>query len=760
MALKLDVLLNLDNLSKSLGDIGNFAKSAERSLSGIESAFKFVGVAAAAIGVGFSIKEIVGKAEEGAQAILQLNTALKLSGDFTEETSKSYQALASSIEKTANISDETILSLVAQAKAIGLTNDETTKITKASVDLAAVLGTDVNSAFNDLQRTLGGDVPRSIAKLFPEIKTLSAEQLANGEAVTLLASRYNGAAAELNANFGGALKGVALQFGNVLENLGKVIIENPIIVSALNTVKDALIGIAKVIDTNVGPAIEFINKSIATVSSFFIDGVSANINYVATLVEIAKTIGTLLGPVINDLILPILSDFINGSRQIASVLDTILQPALEFVSKGFQFLGVGVLGVVRAYQEFRGNTEAVARLDKSIDGLVESSLKNNSVSKESVNLVNTQISSAKQYIDVLGKTAEAQKSLTNATVKASDQRKKAISEEQNLRELQRRQQQRQLVSGAAQNPFQAIQNLPLQLAELKQKGATETQLKETEKNTKTGAAIGALADVLKGPQGAVSLLSQTAGFIGDTILPGIGGVVGQVFSVLAQGPEAARGFVTGFINAIPQIVENIILAIPAVIEALTNGLIDLPAKLADSLVQSLPTVIGQLAAQAPAIAVRFSIALSAQAPFIAVQFAISFVRDGVPAIVKGFIDEIKKQAGSLGGLFGGGGGGGVLDSIGSVFGFAGGGAPVFSGGDNILAGFNAKELVIDKSDTQRLSAFLDQQERRATQNQNNQNLAAGKPQSVMVTHQTVLDRKVLAESIFSLDLDGFRVRAT
>jgi len=269
----------------------------------------------------------------------------------------------------------------------------------------------------------------------------------------------------------------------------------------------------------------------------------------------------------------------------------------------------------------------------------------------------------------------------------------------------------------------------------------------------------AVTGLSQGSAGAASAIGSLAGFAIDTFLPGLGGIANQVFQLFAAGPEAVSGFVSGFINSIPTIISNIILSLPALVEALINGLIELPQKLADSLSDSLPEVISKLAAQAPFIAIRLGIALQAQAPFIAQRFAVSFVKDGIPAIVKGFIDEFKKQVTSLGGILGGGGGGigGVVGKVGKVFGFADGGTPNFSGGDNLLAGFNAKELVVDKTDTQRLSKFLDAQE--SAQGLGARSPGAAQGGGARVTNVTVplvFNGKELASAIFQLNQDGFR----
>lgn len=259
----------------------------------------------------------------------------------------------------------------------------------------------------------------------------------------------------------------------------------------------------------------------------------------------------------------------------------------------------------------------------------------------------------------------------------------------------------------------------------------------------------AIQGIGQGAAGVASALSSMGGFVVDTFLPGMGAIASQALQILAQGPDAAAGFVKGFIEGIPQIIENIILAIPAILDVLP---------------EALANMISELIQRLPEIAVRFATSLSNQSGFIATRFTIELIKH-IPEIVKGMAEgalqafkDAFKDIGNVLGIGGGGGGifggiGSAVGSVGSVFGFAHGGTPRFSGGDNIMAGFRADELVIDKTDTDRLSRFLDRQE------QGSSSKVAGPQQvtlNVTVPASEISEAK-FAQYIFNLSRNGFRL---
>lgn len=695
-----EIPIGFGGINEALNQIKKLQTQGNSAVESIASSFSVLKAVAATALAGVTFKKVVDSAVEGTEALEKLNVALKLSGDFSEQASQDFTDLASSIQRSANVSDEQTLALVAQAKAIGITNSQTEDLVKSSVDIAAVMGTDVNTAFSDLERTLSGKVSRSFAQRFPELKQLSIEALANGEAVRLLGQRYAGAAEDLNRNFGGAVEGIGQGFGEILESIGRVIVQNPAIVEALNRVRSTLFDIADVIGNNVGPAIELTNAVFKTIANTILDLLDRNATFVASVVELATTLRSVLGPIIKDYIIPIIGGYLKAVIELGNQLRDFLGPVLQFVSQGLKVVGVGALTVVRAFNEFQGNTEAVKRLDASIEDLVKSTFEQSTAIEQNTDAVHGQVDAAREYINALVDTEKQESQLTNAKVKASETRAAAIQQEIDKQKLAIAEQQRSIVQSASQSPIGFFSTGANQFSKLGQtEGASAGDVQNAKGQAGVAQAAGALQQALTGPSGAVTLISQVAGTFADTIIPGIGGVVTQITSVLAQGPEATRAFITGFLDAIPVIIENIVESIPVII---------------DTLVERLPILIEKLAELAPEIAIKLGISLSNQAPFIAQRFTIEFIKN-IPNIVKALIDGIvngiKDAFGSLGGIFGGGGGGGiggVVSGIGDFFGFADGGT--VPGGapfvDRVPIMATPGEEILNKSLSQKLEDAL------------------------------------------------------
>jgi len=91
--------------------------------------------------------------------------------------------------------------------------------------------------------------------------------------------------------------------------------------------------------------------------------------------------------------------------------------------------------------------------------------------------------------------------------------------------------------------------------------------------TGVAAGLGVAANVLDGKEGAKNFLSQGIGAAADAFLPGIGGAVASIVGKLAEGPEAAKSFVTDFVEAIPDFITAIAESAPVVVEALVETLI-------------------------------------------------------------------------------------------------------------------------------------------------------------------------------------------
>ena len=150
----------------------------------------------AKIAAAFSVYAVINFAKEALNAYnMQLKNEMKLKaalgerGAMFETLKKQSEELR---DKTA-IDDETILSAQSFLAVQGRTEKQIKKMTKTALDLSVVLGTDVLTATKYLDQTFEGTIGR-LGKYDERLKTLTDSQLENGEAVDLLAGKYEGMA--------------------------------------------------------------------------------------------------------------------------------------------------------------------------------------------------------------------------------------------------------------------------------------------------------------------------------------------------------------------------------------------------------------------------------------------------------------------------------------------------------------------------------------------------------------------------------------
>lgn len=262
-----DVTLQIAaDITKGLSSIEKFRGDTQKSLSSIERGFQGLKtVAAAAVGI-FAGQQIlkginatIAAASRQQDAVNQLNTALKLSGEFTEEASQELQNFASALQATSTVGDEAVLESLALAKAFGATNEQARLVTEAAIELSAATGKSLEESTRQVSKTLGG-FAGELGEVNPAIKALTAEQLRAGEAARILISQYGGSAQAQLQTFSGAQKALNNAYGDTLEAIGNIVVENKALVGALNIGQQAFQEITRFITANNGEFEQLVTK--------------------------------------------------------------------------------------------------------------------------------------------------------------------------------------------------------------------------------------------------------------------------------------------------------------------------------------------------------------------------------------------------------------------------------------------------------------------------------------------------------------------
>jgi len=269
----------ITNIEQSLGALKEFQKQATKSVKGVEKqtkkmsksfdkfsdessrslkkvsdsfgAIKTAATAAlaflAARGFVQAIQDVTAAAQVQEDAINNLNTALKQTGDFSEAATRDLQQFASELQSVSTVGDETTLGMLALAKTFGVTNDRAKDLVKAAVELDAATGIGLDSALKNLGKTLSG-LTGELGESVPALRELTAEQLKSGDAIDLILSRFGGSAeAKLNT-FSGVVQQLKNTFGDLQEEIGFSITQNDFLIDSIKSVSDALVTAINVIN--------------------------------------------------------------------------------------------------------------------------------------------------------------------------------------------------------------------------------------------------------------------------------------------------------------------------------------------------------------------------------------------------------------------------------------------------------------------------------------------------------------------------------
>jgi len=671
----LEITASTKDAEKALGD---FAKKANSSLSGIESSFKALKTAAIAAVAFVASREIVQFFEDGVaaaiaqeQALAKLSKQLELSGQLTDGAIASFSAFADELERTTKYEDDAVLSASALAASYGKTTDQTQELVRAATELAAVTGQDLNSAVETLGKTYSGSTGL-LAKQIPALKSLTEEQLKSGEAIDFILKRFGGSATAEIQTFQGAIDQTAKAFGNFQESFGQIITGNDALKTTIQALGQVFESFQDIVADNA--------DTIGTVLTVAVKGLAVSFSLVARgVVEVAKYISSFVSSTIVGLAL--LTD---GAAQAVKALsfgkvdftDTSAS-ILEFAANSEEKLN----GLNNVFDSIAGATDKVAIAALSSGNAVAKASK--SAQKD-----------LKQQAVQTGLTAAEIGKLSNEAKKFEQDLTKAAADEAGKISIIRSEQLSQVDLFFKSGVINAEKSAKLKLdierkfnedtQALREKDAKESadMLRQTvedfekaqERKRATSAAevssglenplgaiidpsadksiaagVGAVKDILDGAAGATKLVSKAVGAIADTLLPGIGSTVAAITEVLAGGPEKIKELVSGFVKALPEVIKAISDALPVLIiellnqmDAIISALIQGAIYFVQTLVKNIPAIIQALIAAIPRVIQAFVAGIPAFILAIveAVPQIIQALVDNLPAVITALVEAI------------------------------------------------------------------------------------------------------------------------
>jgi hypothetical protein len=182
-----------------------------------------------------------------------LTTSLKDYGIAAGAVADELNRQSAELQTVTNVSDEAIRRHQTLAMSMGASATQATGFSKAAISLANATGKTADEAILQLTKTLGG-YAGELGEVLPEIKSLTASQLANGEAVDLINEKY-GEFLDLEAgeDITGRIAGLGTAWDDLSEAIGSAFLNMSAITGALDAVTNSLNRMVRAVE-NIGLA--------------------------------------------------------------------------------------------------------------------------------------------------------------------------------------------------------------------------------------------------------------------------------------------------------------------------------------------------------------------------------------------------------------------------------------------------------------------------------------------------------------------------
>lgn len=769
---------NLDKFNKEAQETVKISNKVDGGIGKLKTGLLAFAAPIAGVVAGFaSIRKAISESIEGETTLNALRVALASTGEASEEALTKVTRFSQKLSDLTGIDDDVINGQIALAKSFGITNDQAQDLVLAATRLSVVTGQDVDSAIKQLGGTFDGSIGK-LGNLGSAYRGLTKEQLRAGEVVKKVNEEFKGSEKTIGDSFAGSLNKAT----NAINDLFKAVGDNVTQDSNFKTLINEFTSFIK----DITPAISAIASFIVKAINFVLGGVNEIIGVVQVNVsEFLNSVANRLQKVTTVL------DFF-GQKKLADNINSFAT-SLSGYAGGFGKLATESFNAADRFRNFTKEAEesskavkkSTVNINRNTDAQREAAEAARKLAEENKKFIDGLILNSGDELDVAAKKAaenlkkidqiqrsgfqdaEKLEQARLATIAEFNEKAAQITEKRFAKQLEDEkkaaedskkliEEQRKLISDVIANPVNFI-NLKFD--------ANDQTIANFTKDQAIAVGAGILSSVTKGSGGAKSLITGGLGTLADkafgAAIPGIGSVVSEVASLLAQGPEVTRQTVQAFVEAVPEVIDKIIESLPVLVETLVDTLVNKGGALKIALAISRAIALsGPLIAKgiidgliqgAPEFGRKvsdgFKIAFDEIAPKFALAFqpiidsfqvyfepvtdafnrAAASFSEGVNALkapldnllsaINQLLDPIRKLSNGVGGLSGQGGGSGVVAEtvgrVGRAFGFAASGGLIPNvaprGTDTVPMMLTPGELVIPTDLVGQLSAFLSTQ---------------------------------------------------
>lgn len=768
-----DIAASTKNISKQFSSI-KFAALATGLNQGIELARK----------LGSAFAEPIAQAAEFEADVNSLRIALDATGQSSDVVVNRMIDFASAMQETTKFSDNAVISTAAYIQNLAqLSGQGLQNATKAALDLATALGIDVSSAAALVGKAANGNIA-ALKRYGIEIKQgkTDAETFAN--TLKVLSERFGGAAEKSVNTFAGAMAQLTNNFDDFLKEIGLAIIQNKDFISIIKMVSSAFADMANFIKANAELISGFVTwiinlgKSLKDLIPFAAGAASALLTFVVLtqasniafiigfaggVKALASALGTMTIAVIKSTAAMLVNPIFLAVAGVAALVAFATKVAMvkdEFNSLKDAIIGV-TMGMTSSILSFFGADAAAQSLAKSVQDLKDKKPKIEvDVSQvEYANNVYNDLRKARQEKikedEIAAKKARAQfeETATANFDKIRDALKKAGKSDYELLLLQKNEQLKivndygkvglQQAKEANTARLAVEKEYKNKVAELDKKYSKEALDKIDERNKKiSGTVTAVISGVQKGAAGVAGVASSLLSSMGP-----YGAAAGAALEFLAQGPEAVKAQIQGFIDGIPVIIDAVVASIPVVIDTLAEKMPEIIEKLVEMAPRIGFALTRVMIIQMPLVSVALAVALAQQAPYIALSFVNALITEA-GRFITALIDGIK---GAFSQVTGGGGKTELLKTVATgglnklTKRFATGGViPSGYPNDSFPARLTSGEGVVPVDTMRRLQQFLAKADSGS---------GAGAGETVV---KLIVGEKELASVMLSLNQRGFR----
>ena len=224
---------------KAFSGLQKELKDTEKPINGLLGSIKAIG---GAIAAAFTVREVIQFTTESVKlADIQLKAEGQLLKALNgrEDVQQRLLKAAAELQKQTIFGDEVIIQQQAFLASLGFSEEKINDVIAASADLSAATGLTLEGSVRNLAKTYSG-LSGELGELIPQLRGLTAEQLQNGEGVKVVTELFEGQAKVLAQIGTGPLIQLQNAFGDLRENLGKLILSSGGFNSLLDGFRNAI----------------------------------------------------------------------------------------------------------------------------------------------------------------------------------------------------------------------------------------------------------------------------------------------------------------------------------------------------------------------------------------------------------------------------------------------------------------------------------------------------------------------------------------